>query len=439
MAIARPLEHFPQWMHSDHVPASNAGHGAPSTDSSFSAESRFGAEDSAASRADSEDTSTCVSSEDLGDTNVLPLLRVSDDSGLFEEGAQASWYLMLMGYVGKGYSGFQKSQIPGDFETIEGNLLSAMKKIGVSSSEIEKAGTNMSSRTDKGVHAANLFYQFKTRPLRDEDKFINALNHSLSSQGDHAVRVFNIVNAKDLGLRPDFDVKASDLCQSRSYWYLVPSFAMAPVPSHATTCDTSMRKHMRSFRMSQKQLADVEELLNRFLGEHCFSAFTAREKVQYYKQRKFGTSAQVYTVQCSIKEQFGVEFLQVQFVASRYLYHQIRNMMGFALLVFHGRLDRDSNFNAVFEGGALPSKVEIPLAPAEPLLLLRPTFRDNIPAGSILNQMLENKQSEAFLHNTILPHVCRASVEPIVHFMTSLLQSTVRWLGRQHSVTGTKA
>lgn len=87
----------------------------------------------------------------------------------------------------------------------------------------------------------------------------------------------------------------------------------------------------------------------------------------------------------------GVELVVVRVKANRYMYHQIRNMMGLAMLVLQsGVEDPTGYFNQAFNGtsspggqphqvltlkpsrplaGSSPLSFTIPLAPAEPLLL----------------------------------------------------------------------
>ena len=55
---------------------------------------------------------------------------------------------LKVGYIGDSFHGFQRQL---NFQTVEGELIKAFKKVGLMDAP-EKSGYSIAGRTDKGVH-----------------------------------------------------------------------------------------------------------------------------------------------------------------------------------------------------------------------------------------------------------------------------------------------
>jgi tRNA pseudouridine38-40 synthase len=80
---------------------------------------------------------------------------------------------LKVGYIGTDFYGFQRQ--PG-LSTVEGELLSALKKIGLIT-EIGECGFGIAGRTDRGVHALSNVVSF----LTEGEVIINQINDALPS------------------------------------------------------------------------------------------------------------------------------------------------------------------------------------------------------------------------------------------------------------------
>ena len=66
-------------------------------------------------------------------------------------------HVMMVGYIGSGFSGYQASNEAG-IKTVQGELIKALDHVGALASR-DPTGWHQSSRTDKGVYAAQLLIQ----------------------------------------------------------------------------------------------------------------------------------------------------------------------------------------------------------------------------------------------------------------------------------------
>jgi tRNA pseudouridine38-40 synthase len=75
---------------------------------------------------------------------------------------------LKVGYIGDSFHGFQRQL---NFQTVEGELIKAFKKVGLMDAP-EKSGYSIAGRTDKGVHALGNVVSFNT----DQHVIINQIN-----------------------------------------------------------------------------------------------------------------------------------------------------------------------------------------------------------------------------------------------------------------------
>lgn len=78
---------------------------------------------------------------------------------------------LKIAYLGTEYYGFQRQP---DLPTVEGEMLSALKEVGVVD-DINKCGFGVAGRTDRGVHALGNVITF----LTEEEVIINQINDAL--------------------------------------------------------------------------------------------------------------------------------------------------------------------------------------------------------------------------------------------------------------------
>ncbi|KAF8464082.1 pseudouridine synthase [Kalaharituber pfeilii] len=149
---------------------------------------------------------------------------------------------VLIGYSGHGYKGMQLNY---PLKTIEGDLFEAFVRAGAisraNSNDPKKSSLVRCARTDKGVHAAGNVISLKL--IIEDPDIVDKINSNLPDQ----IRVWGIL--RTLG-----SFNCYQLCDSRVYEYLIPTYVFLP-------------PHPKSFlgRMLRKQAVenDIEEYEDR--------------------------------------------------------------------------------------------------------------------------------------------------------------------------------
>ncbi|WBW71450.1 tRNA pseudouridine synthase Pus2 [Schizosaccharomyces osmophilus] len=127
--------------------------------------------------------------------------------------------VILLGYSGFGYHGIQINE---PLKTVEGDIVHALQDLGYlgkGTIDENQFVIARSARTDKGVHtlgnlvSLNVFIQDSVNP----SKLREQLNEKLSRQ----IRVWDVFKVQKY-----FNPRIS--CESRTYEYLIPSFALIP-------------------------------------------------------------------------------------------------------------------------------------------------------------------------------------------------------------------
>jgi tRNA pseudouridine38-40 synthase len=122
----------------------------------------------------------------------------------------------MIGYAGTGYKGMQ---LNGEEETIERDLFRAFVKAGAISKanadDPRKSSLARCARTDKGVHAAGNVISLKL--IIEDDDIVEKINEALPEQ----IRVWGIQ-------RTNNSYNCYQLCDSRWYEYLMPSYCLLP-------------------------------------------------------------------------------------------------------------------------------------------------------------------------------------------------------------------
>ncbi|KAL8910717.1 MAG: hypothetical protein Q9171_004010 [Xanthocarpia ochracea] len=123
---------------------------------------------------------------------------------------------VMLGYSGSGYKGMQLNH---EQKTIEGDLFSAFVAAGAISKanadDPKKSSLVRCARTDRGVHAAGNVISLKM--IIEDPDTVKKINEKLSPQ----IRVWGIE-------RTNGSFSAYQLCDSRIYEYLIPTYCFLP-------------------------------------------------------------------------------------------------------------------------------------------------------------------------------------------------------------------
>ncbi|CAE7526209.1 unnamed protein product [Symbiodinium natans] len=261
---------------------------------------------------------------------------------------------LVIGYIGSKYHGLQihYDEDVTQVVTIEWLLREVLLSLGViSKSDAESLERNLewrhSSRTDAGVHACRLVITARLAVGRPDEEgcypwLVSQLNDLLPDD----VVVFAV--------RPvpaSFDARFS--CSWREYSYILPASALA-----------------------NQALQNVRRLLETFVGRHCFHNFT---RLRANRSRPGGgpkmhsveifrrTESKIEACDADFLELpgFPQEFVQITLQGNRFLYNQIRYVVGAVAAVSAGHLP-EASLKAALRS---PARFRFPLAPSCGLLL----------------------------------------------------------------------
>ncbi|XP_013089214.2 pseudouridylate synthase 1 homolog [Biomphalaria glabrata] len=244
---------------------------------------------------------------------------------------------MVVAYNGKGYFGVQVN--PG-FQTIESDILPALSKIGaITQAEAEcpaKMWFQRGSRTDKNVSAAGQIFSLKAVLVPD---LIIKLNEELPPQ----IRAFGFVRTTN-----GFDSK--NWCDSRTYMYMTPTFAFAPIEKFITD----------DYRTTSDILERIRAILKKFVGTHKFHNFTSGVKYEEACAKRY-----IINFECSdpyVRD--GIEFITIRVKGQSFMMHQIRKMIGLTMAIVRGYCPEST-----IEASWGPEKVDVPKASGLGLVL----------------------------------------------------------------------
>ena len=150
-------------------------------------------------------------------------------------------YLVQIAYNGDAFLGFQKCQ---EGPSIEGSLIQALSKIINHPVEIQAT-----SRTDKGVHAEDQYFNFYSDLQLESKKFCNEMNSSLPG----SIHVKSI-QKRPLEFHPTLD------CIKKRYRY---QFSYKDHPYHTMIPHTI-------------NLESMQQASSALVGTHSFFAFCCR-------------------------------------------------------------------------------------------------------------------------------------------------------------------
>lgn len=245
---------------------------------------------------------------------------------------------LLISYNGKGYYGLQCN--PG-FKSIEGELCRALLNVGVIPQDhhdkIQKMSFQRAARTDKGVSAASNVVSLKM--LLNVENLLEKINEQLPPE-------IRLMDCK----RTVNSFNSKNFCDSRTYIYLIPTLAFAPVEQVVDY----------SYRTTPEIMEQVNKVLKKYLGTHRFHNFTSGIKAEEGTARRY-----IKYIECG--EPFirnDVEFAVISVWGQSFMMHQIRKMIGLSIAIVKGYCGEDA-----IDKAWNPEKLDIPKAPGLGLVL----------------------------------------------------------------------
>ncbi|KAI9164502.1 tRNA pseudouridine synthase 1 [Blastocladiella emersonii ATCC 22665] len=291
---------------------------------------------------------------------------------------------VLMGFCGTGYQGMQVN--PGS-KTIESDLFAAFIQARMVSEDnaqdLKKIGFQRAARTDKGVHAAGQVVN--ARLVVDHlDDPVAAINAHLPAQ----IRVWDVVRVQN-------SFNSKNHCDGRIYEYILPTYILEPMagwaarlasarpegpdnPYQAPEFDLAAIPVNRDYRLPAAQLAALRDILAGFTGTNNHHNFTIGKSAKdpscqrYITQFTASDPETYYWIDAATGEKHACgEWVSLKVHGQSFMLHQIRKMVGLAIMLLKTGTPRDAVQPALLTGDV---KVNVPKAPGLGLLLEQCVF-----------------------------------------------------------------
>ncbi|KAJ3066505.1 tRNA pseudouridine synthase 1 [Podochytrium sp. JEL0797] len=270
---------------------------------------------------------------------------------------------VLFGYRGTGYKG---SQFNGETETIEKALLDAFVKSGAITAENndpKKIGLNRCARTDKGVHAAGNVVSAKLLAI---DDIVAKINACLPDQ----IQIYDAFQTVS-------SFNAKNHCGGRQYEYSLPTYVLKPstryLYQYSNLPEESVEmvqeeaySEVVKFRLEKESLEELRSCLKLYEGTHNFHNFTVGCK---FKEKNAGRYMTSFVAGEPYVRDDGVEWIKLRVCGQSFMLHQIRKMVGLAVM-----MTRTKTPAALVTLAYKEQKINIPKVPALGLMLRKPTF-----------------------------------------------------------------
>ncbi|XP_031849075.1 pseudouridine synthase 1 [Nomia melanderi] len=270
-------------------------------------------------------------------------------------------FVLMMGYLGKGYLGMQRN--PGR-KTIEEDLLTALFKSNLIKKhqfeDIRQLRFQRAARTDKNVSAVRQIVSLQLP--RDVNKEV--INEHLPQE----IRIFGLTR-----VTKNFNSKQQ--CDGRTYRYVIPTYAFATedtstfnsTSEEGIDADERLKqisiidgKPYNEYRLSKDKLDILNETLKLFEGTHNFHNFTI-------KVRPNDPSAHRYIMKFLCAEVFvenDTEFAVLEIIGQSFMLHQIRKMISLVIGICRNIITKD-----IIKDALSQEKMDIPIAPGLGLTL----------------------------------------------------------------------
>lgn len=245
---------------------------------------------------------------------------------------------VLIAYNGKGYHGIQRNP---PFPSIEEEILKALLEVkAITQEQYDKPSLvsfQRAARTDKHVSAASNILSLKM--VTNVENFLDNVNGILPNQ----IRMLGFKRTTK-----GFDCKTQ--CTGRTYMYVLPTYALAPVEMTVTD----------NYRVTDEVLTRVNEILQLYVGTHNFHNFTSGIKPTERRAYRY-----IIKFECGkpfVRE--GLEFVTCKVRGQSFMLHHIRKMIGLMIAIVKGYCKEDA-----IELSWGSEKVDVPKAPGLGLLL----------------------------------------------------------------------
>jgi tRNA pseudouridine38-40 synthase len=245
-------------------------------------------------------------------------------------------YQLIIAYDGTEYRGFQRQK---KSSTIQGELESALRKIGWQGETIQAAG-----RTDTGVHATGQVATF----FHDWVHSLSELKAALNTHLPPSIAVQSVSTVPE-DFHPRYDAV------NREYKYAI------------TISDTRQPQKERYVWRINRELdwQKMRESADLFVGKHDFSQFGRALK---------DDGSTVREVLISQWEQVALTDHEYTICADAFLYHMVRRIVNAMVKVGEGKIDEPDIRKAL---NGYPPRIAPGLAPACGLTLTKVRYNDN--------------------------------------------------------------
>ncbi|KAA0203002.1 hypothetical protein HAZT_HAZT006705 [Hyalella azteca] len=277
---------------------------------------------------------------------ITPEEEDDQEDGMYAAKKKKKMFAVLISYSGKGFYGLQHNP---PHRTIEGELLKGMVSLGLLSetecNKLQAVNFQRAARTDKGVSAARQVVSVKL-PIGDgdESKVLGELNSLMPPQ----IRLMDIRRA----IR---SFNSKNWCDCRTYSYLTPTYAFAPMDQIAS----------EEYRISEATLAEVRQLMSEYVGTRNFHNFTIKKKATEANAYRF---IQLVEVDDPFVRE-GVQWVLIRIKGQSFMMHQIRKMIGLVMSICRGLTP-----TSVLAKSFTHDKIETPKAPGLGLVLEQPHY-----------------------------------------------------------------
>ncbi|KAG8989601.1 tRNA pseudouridine synthase 1 [Tulasnella sp. JGI-2019a] len=367
---------------------------------------------------------------------------------------------LLMSFCGTGCSGMQY-QKTGE-ATIEGYLFDALIKSGAiskdNSDEPSKVDMQRAARTDAGVHAAANLVSLKMitePPIPDtfqpedlpspntvEDSTADTKPSTHQPAPPSPERVVAWINSflppqirilSFIRTRGSFHARKG--CDSRKYEYLFPSWMLLPPKPGSGLGNMVERAHLeagipstnihhefwaasssvdtpdgvialdlarkRLWRVDPKTLTNFRALVAEFKLTHCFHNYTIGREFSDMQSQRFMMALDVRDP--TVLDD-GTEWISVSIHGQSFMLHQIRKMIGMAILAC-----RTGSPPRLIPETFGPRKINAPMAPALGLLLEQPVFQT-------YNDLVTKENAALLKKAGLTPEDIASRVRPPIEF-----------------------
>ena len=265
---------------------------------------------------------------------------------------------LIISYSGKNYSGLQHNSTGNTIEDYILKVLTKLKYItAMNAAEPQKTGLQRCCRTDKGVHAIMNVLVIKV--LKEVN--IEEVNRELKE---------SVVLLKVVRVSKSFVAK--NRCDRRVYEYFIPKDVFFNEDSNKDSNlnkdsninkDSNLNKDTNIEKDENLEISNNLEKFNNFIknyvGTKNFHNFTTRS----FEKGKTRNIIEIKTISHK-------NFIIFRIKGQSFMLHQIRKMVGLALLVIRKNFDALKVLNKVFSEEVF----NVPKAPSQFLLLERPEF-----------------------------------------------------------------